>query len=81
MTENTTRRKYFKGDMPEDVREHLRAARDEMRETVKSILPPGFVEHRRNARREMLLAWRSLIDSALERIDEKEEDDNPSNAI
>jgi hypothetical protein len=39
------------------------------------------VEHRRNARREMLLAWRSLIDSALERIDEKEQDDNPANAI
>jgi hypothetical protein len=81
MTESTTRRKYFKREVPEDVREHLRASREEMRESIKSILPPGFVEHRRNARREMLLAWRSLIDSALERIDEKEEEDNPANSI
>ncbi len=81
MTENTTRRRYFKGEMPEEVRDHIRAAREEMRESIKSILPPGFVEHRRNARREMLLAWRSLIDSALERMDEKEQDDSPANAI
>ena len=76
MTENTTRRKSFKREMPEEVREHMRAARDEMRETIKSILPPGFVEHRRNARREMLLAWRSLIDSAIERMDHKEKEED-----
>ena len=35
-------------------------------------LPPGFIEHRRKARREMLLAWRSMIDAALERMDGKE---------
>jgi hypothetical protein len=81
MTENTTRRKSFKREMPEDVRDHIRAAREELRESIKSILPPGFMEHRRNARREMLLAWRSLIDSALDRMDEKEQDDSPANAI
>jgi hypothetical protein len=81
MTEHTTRRRQFKGEVPEDVREHLRAAREEMRESIKSILPPGFVEHRRNARLEMLLAWRSLIDSALDRMDEKEDDDSPASAI
>jgi len=31
------------------------------------------VEHRKKARKEMLLAWRSLIDSALERMDKKEQ--------
>jgi hypothetical protein len=45
-----------------------------MRESIRSFLPPGFVEHRRKARKEMLLAWRSLIDSAIERMDDKEED-------
>jgi len=76
MTENTTRRKSFKREMPEEVREHMRAARDEMRESIQSILPPGFMEHRRNARREMLLAWRSLIDSAIERMDNKEKEED-----
>jgi len=77
MNENTTRRKNLKDDVPEEVRQHVRAARDEMRESIKSILPPGFVEHRRKARKEMLLAWRSLIDSALDRIDNKEKEEGP----
>ena len=73
MTEKTTRRKPFEDQIPEEVRQHVRAAREEMRESVKAFLPPKFIEHRKKARKEMLLAWRSLIDSALERIDKKEE--------
>jgi hypothetical protein len=75
MDENTTRRKRFKDGVPEEVRQHVRAARDEIGESIKSILPPGFLEHRRKARKEMLLAWRSLIDSAIERMDNTERDD------
>ena len=71
MAEKETRRKPFEDKIPEDVREHMRAARDEMRESIKVFLPPEFIEHRRKARKEMLLAWRSVIDSALERIDKK----------
>ncbi len=58
--------------IPEEARQHMRAAREELRESIQSFLPPEFVEHRRKARREMLLAWRSFIDRALERIDEKD---------
>jgi len=72
MAEKTTHRKPFEDKIPEDVREHFKAARQEMRESVKGFLPPEFVEHRRKARKEMLLAFRSLIDSALKRMDEKE---------
>lgn len=72
MNEKRTRRMHFEDEIPEDVREHFREARKELRESMKAFLPPGFIEHRRNARREMLLAWRSLIDSALERMDGKE---------
>ena len=57
---------------PEETREHLRAARAEIRESYKALFPPEFVERRRAARREMLLAARSLIDHALERIEAKE---------
>jgi hypothetical protein len=71
--ENTSRRKPFEDRVPEDVRQHARAAREEMRESMKSFLPPEFWEHGKKARKEMLLAWRSMIDAALERIDKKEE--------
>ena len=59
--------------IPEDVRQHMRAAREEFRESIKGLLPPEFVEHRRRARREMLLAWRSMIDAALEKLQDKPE--------
>ena len=57
--------------LPEETREHLKAARDEMRKSIETILPPGFLEHRRAARKEFLLAARSLLDAAIKRIDEK----------
>jgi hypothetical protein len=47
------------------------------REGIKAFLPPEFIEHRRKARKEMLLAWRSVIDSAIKRIDEKDNEHSP----
>ncbi len=70
--DDTTSRKHSDDRIPEDAREHMRAAREEFRESMRAFLPPEFFEHRRKARREMLLAWRSFIDRALERIDEKD---------
>jgi hypothetical protein len=61
----------WKSWVPEDARQHFHAARQAMREGMESLFPPEFVEHRRAARREMLLAARSLIDHALQRMDEK----------
>lgn len=75
MDEHTTRRKYYKDEIPEEARQHMRAAREEMRDSIRAFLPPGFVEHRRKARKEMLLAWRSLIDSVIERMDEKQDEE------
>jgi hypothetical protein len=60
----------FEGKISEETREHLRAARQEFRKSIEGMLPPGFAEHRRNARKEMLLAWRSMIDASLERMEE-----------
>ncbi|HXD10453.1 MAG TPA: hypothetical protein VN653_10350 [Anaerolineales bacterium] len=71
MAEKTTRRKPFEAEIPEEVRQHVRAAREELRESIKAFLPPEFMEHRKKARKEMLLAWRSVIDTALERMEEK----------
>lgn len=58
------------GGLPEDTRQHLQAARRAFRKSIDAFLPAGFVENRRIARREALLAARSLIDHALERMEE-----------
>lgn len=58
---------------PEDTRQHLRAARSEMFEAYRALFPPEFIKHRRAARKEMLLAARSLIDRAIERIEQREQ--------
>ena len=71
MAEKTTRQKKYESHIPEDAREHFRAAHKEMREGVKTLLPEGFLEHRKGARKEMLLAWRSMLDAAIDRMDEK----------
>lgn len=73
MDENTTGRRHYRDEIPEDVRQHVRTAREELRESMRAFLPPGFWEHRNKARKEMLLAWRSMIDAALERMEKKEE--------
>jgi len=53
----------------EEAREHMKAARAAMRESYESMLPPGFLESRRKARKEFLLAMRSMLDAAIERVD------------
>ncbi len=67
MTEKTKRESHI----PEEAREHYRKARDEMRKSIETFLPEGFMEHRRTAHKEMLLAWRSMLDSAIDRIEKR----------
>ena len=71
MPEKTTKRK-MSDRIPDEAREHVKAAREDMRESIKGFLPPEFIEHRHKARKEMLLAFRSLVDAALERMDKKD---------
>ena len=71
MAEKTNRQKKFESRVPEEAREHFRTASQEMRKSMELLLPEGFLEHRRSARREMLLAWRSMLDAAIQHIDEK----------
>ena len=65
------REEKWKERIPEETREHYKKAREEFRKSVEGLLPEGFLEHRRNARREMLLAWRSMIDHVIKKMDEK----------
>jgi hypothetical protein len=63
--------KYWYGPS-EETREHLRSARKEIRDAWEALFPPEFITHRRAARREFLLAARTLINHALERIETRE---------
>ena len=63
-----------KREEPEFV-QHSRAAGKAFVAQWKSLIPEEFWEHRRAARREGLLALRSLVDAAIERLEKPE--DNP----
>jgi hypothetical protein len=47
----------------------------EFHKSIEGMLPPEFAEHHRKARKEMLLAWRSMIDASLERMDDPKKKD------
>jgi hypothetical protein len=71
MAEQTNRtHKDFESKFSDETRQHFRAAREEFHKSIEGILPPEFMEHRLKARKEMLLAWRSMIDASLKRMDE-----------
>jgi len=65
-------KKPFENLISDQTREHARSARKEMRKSIEVLLPPEFVAHRRKARQEFLMAFRGVIDSAIERTEERE---------
>jgi len=66
MPEQTARpNKPFESWISDEARDHYREARREMREGIKSLLPPDYREHHDKARKEILLAWRTMIDDVL----------------
>ena len=70
--EDSTRPKRFPRIIPDEALEHAWKAREEIRQSVAALLPSlpaEFTTHRLAARKEMLLAVRSLIDNAIERVE------------
>jgi hypothetical protein len=57
--------------LTDEAYEHAKAARAELRESVKALFPPEFIERRKAARKEMLLAAREVINNAIERVEAK----------
>ncbi len=53
----------------EEARQHMKAARQHMRASYESMFPPGYIESRQKARKEFLLAVRSFLDAAIEKVD------------
>ena len=72
----SSKREEYKQHIPEETRQHFKTAHSEMRKSFETLVPLGFKEHRRAARKEMLLAWRSLIDHAIERMEDRAKDAN-----
>ena len=68
MTETSKDPSRSETKIPDEVRKHFQAARRELRAGIQAMLPPDVLQHGRRARREMLLAWRSAIDAALDRL-------------
>jgi hypothetical protein len=52
----------------------IKAFRKEAKEWRSDLLPDEFKTHRRAAQREMLLAWRSLLDKRIEKLDQQEKE-------
>ncbi len=55
----------------EEARKHFKAARESMHQSLKELLPKSYTEHSRAAHKEFLLAMRSLLDAAIERMEKK----------
>jgi hypothetical protein len=58
----------------DDFREHCRAALRAWGESWKTLVPEGFFEKTKEGQREALLAARSLIDFALDKLGVEEEE-------
>jgi hypothetical protein len=72
--DETTDKKHEMDPRVQEVREHARAARNAMRKSLEAFLPAGYLENRRAARKEFLLAMRSLVDVAIDRVEKATED-------
>jgi hypothetical protein len=73
MSESSTHKDKEENPRFKEAREHLREAHKSLHHSYEKLLPEGFLEHRRAARKEFLLAMRSMLDSAIDHVDKKDE--------
>lgn len=72
MAEKTNEEKKYEHHIPSEAREHFRTARQEMCKGLEGIIPPGFKDHHYKVHHEILLGWRSMIDAAIQRMENHE---------
>jgi hypothetical protein len=53
--------------------QHVKAAASSAGKQWKSLIPQEFWQHGREAKREMLLAFRTVVDGAIDRLETMEE--------
>ncbi len=71
--EQAERRRPFQEWIPDEAVEHAQAARKAYRKSIEGLFPREFIAQRRTARKEMLLAIRSVVNRALERVEAEDE--------
>jgi hypothetical protein len=54
---------------PSEFTQHVKAACSSAAEQWKSLIPKEFWQHGREAKREMLLAFRTVVDGAIDRLE------------
>jgi hypothetical protein len=64
-----TEAKVEEFDMEAWLRDGIEGLRHTLKTKRPQIIPEGFKEHTRSARKEMLLAVRSLLDTAIEELE------------
>ena len=72
MSEKSDKRDLWDDPAIKEAHEHLRAARKSVFKGMEALVPEGFVENRRKAKKEVLLAVRTLIDAAIDKIEKPE---------
>ena len=66
--------KEEKVKQPSEFAQHMKAAGEAIANQWGSLIPDEFWTHRRKARREMLLAMRTVVDSAIKRLEGNDDD-------
>ena len=62
------------GSIPEEAKDHFSSAKDEFKKGLDAMFPPTVKEHRQAAQKEVLMGLRSLIDAALDKFAEEDEE-------
>ena len=62
------------GAIPEEAKEHFSSAKDEFKKGLDAMFPPTVKEHRQAAQKEVLMGLRSLIDAALDKFADEDEE-------
>ncbi len=73
--------KLHEKDWEDHMATGLKGMRADMKDKMKDFPTPEFRSHMRAARREMLLAFRSLIDKAIEKTEEPPEEPKASRIV
>ena len=60
--------------IPEDAKDHFGTAKDEFKKGLDAMFPPEMKVHRQAAQKEVLKGLRSLIDAALDKFNEEDEE-------
>ncbi len=73
MAEKKTKAEVEEFDLEEWLADGIKGLRRTLKDKRPRIFPEQFREHTRAARKEMLLAVRSLLDAAIEEMEEEPE--------